>query len=92
MPQDYQLNHELFICQCDSIEHTLIATYDEQEDLEPWVSLSVHLKQYFPWYKRIWVAIKYIFGHQSNYGAFDEFIFKKEDVNKLQKIVDYLKK
>ena len=49
-----QLNHDPFICQCDSIEHSLSATYDEQEALEPWVSLSVHLKQFYPWYKRIW--------------------------------------
>lgn len=42
-------------------------------------------------WKRIKNAIKYIFGHRSIYGDFDEFIFKKEDANKLQAIVDYLK-
>ena len=36
-------------------------------------------------------SIKYIFGHRSKYGDFDEMIIKKEDVWKLEKIVEYLK-
>ena len=41
--------------------------------------------------KRVWSAIKYIFGYRSKYGHFDEFIFNKEDSDKLQKIVNHLK-
>lgn len=52
--------------------------------------MSIHLVSDSFW-KRIWNAIKYIFGHCFIYGDFDEFIFKKEDANKLQAIVDYLK-
>ena len=33
----------------------------------------------------LWIHLRSI------YGDFDEFIFKKEDANKLQAIVDYLK-
>jgi len=36
-------------------------------------------------------GIKYIFGYQSKYGAFDEFIINPKDANKLEKIVKYLK-
>lgn len=42
-------------------------------------------------FKRIWKAIKYLFGHRSIYGDFDEFIFKPKDADKLQEVVDYLK-
>lgn len=33
----------------------------------------------------------YFFGYRSCYGHFDEFIFKKSDANRLQRVVDYLK-
>lgn len=41
-------------------------------------------------FKRIFTAIKYIFGYKSKYGHFDEFIFKHQDKNKLQEICDFL--
>ena len=34
----------------------------------------------------------YIFGIKCNYGAFDEFIFNEKDADKLQSVVNYLKK
>ena len=79
---------KLFICACNSVEHQLIMSYfaDDKE-----VYCSVHLKPEANVFKRIWKAVKYIFGHRSIYGDFDEFIFKPEDANKLQQVVDYLK-
>lgn len=80
--------NELFICQCHNTEHQLIISYDKDwED----VFLSVHLIPENNIFKRIWTGIKYIFGHRSRYGHFDEFIFKKSDATRLQKVVDYLK-
>ena len=82
--------HELFICQCNNTEHQLIFSYfsdDEDKD----VFVSVHLLPEYNIWKRIKMAIKYIFGYRCRYGHFDEFIFKKEDVDKLQTVVNYLK-
>ena len=42
-------------------------------------------------WERIVYGVKYIFGHQSRYGAFDEFIFNPEDAPRLQELVDHLK-
>ena len=50
----------------------------------------VHLNKGTFW-ERLKYGIKYIFGHQSRYGAFDEFIFNPEDADKLQSLVDHLK-
>ena len=81
---------ELFICACNSVEHQLIMSYfADEEDRE--VYCSMHLKPERNIFKRIWKAIKYIFGHRSIYGDFDEFIFKQEDADRLQQIADYLK-
>lgn len=79
---------EVFICKCYNTEHQLIFSYftDEKE-----VYVSVHLIPEYKIFRRIWKAIKYIFGHRSRYGHFDEFIFKPEDADKLQSIVNFLK-
>jgi len=79
--------NKLFICQCNSTEHQLIFSYfpDDKE-----VYVSVHLIPNRFW-KRLINAIKYIFGHKSEYGDFDEFIFKSEDADKLQSVVNYLR-
>lgn len=83
------MEQEFFICQCNSTEHQLIFSYFTDDKFGD-VYVTVHLVPDTFW-KRIRNAIKYVFGHRSKYGDFDEFIFKKEDANKLQAIVDYLK-
>lgn len=79
--------NELFICQCNNTEHQLIFSYfvDYKE-----VYVSVHLRPKTLW-KRIVGGIKYIFGYKCKYGHFDEFIFKRQDADRLQKVVNFLK-
>lgn len=81
---------ELFICACNSMEHQLIMSYCIDEEYKE-VYCSVHLKPERNLFKRIGKAIKYIFGHRSIYGDFDEFIFKPEDADRLQEVVNRLK-
>lgn len=83
-------HNEVFICECNSPEHQAIFTWYDLEGLKA-VYMEVHLKPFGFW-TRLKHAIKYVFGHRSNYGDFDEFIFKPTDVDKLEKIVEYLKK
>ena len=80
--------NKLFICACNNVEHQLVMTYftDDKE-----VYCNVYLKPESNIFKRTWKAVKYIFGHRSIYGDFDEFIFKSEDADSLQQVVDYLK-
>jgi hypothetical protein len=49
----------------------------------------VNLIQHLNFFKRIKVAIKYIFGHKSIYGHFDSFLLKPEDSERL---IEHLKK
>ncbi|MBR1436345.1 MAG: hypothetical protein IJ584_14685, partial [Bacteroidales bacterium] len=55
------------------------------------VYIAVHLNKK-PFWKRLKYAIKYIFGYQCKYGAFDEIILNPDDAERLQKVVDYLRK
>ena len=64
--------------------HELISTH-------PMVTLNVHLVSR-SFFRRLMDGIKYIFGHKSRFGEFDEFLFNPEDIDKLQTVVDYLKK
>ncbi len=66
---------ELFICECNSIKHQIVMPYFEDETE---VYCSVHLIPERNVFKRIINTVKYVFGHRSVYGDFDEFIFNPE--------------
>ena len=91
---------ELLICQCGDPSHQMIISYDEGGDenekivkeLEM-VYVSIHLTPEPNFFKRLWYGIKYIFSRQrSVYGDFDEVILRPEDADKLQNVVNHLKK
>ena len=81
----------LLICSCHSTEHQMIFLFDEWDDTDGAVYIHTHLNKGGFWY-RLKYAVKYIFGHQSRYGAFDEFIIKPEDANEFEKVIKYLKR
>lgn len=84
------IERELFICLCENNEHQLIFSYFPDDDCGGEVYATIHLTPERNIFKRIWKAIKYIFGYRSQYGHFDEFIFNPEDAYKLEKILKYL--
>lgn len=81
-----------FVCACESVEHELIFSYfgDEKGDEIFEVFCEVHLAPLNFW-RRLWHGIKYIFGYRSMHGDFEEFIFHRDDADKLQRVVDALK-
>jgi hypothetical protein len=80
-----------FDCICGSPEHTLsLSLWDWGTDSPPDLCAHVYLHQYHNVFKRIWMALKYIFGCRVRYGFFDEMIFRNEDIPKLVDIaLDY---
>jgi hypothetical protein len=82
-----ELKRDTLICQCHSLEHQYSFYYSNEDGLycEP------HLSTYLPFYKRLIVGIKYIFGYKSKFGAWDEFLFKLEDLNKLEQFIKIAK-
>jgi hypothetical protein len=70
----------------------MIVLYDEDEidgRIFPTAYIHAHLVKR-PLWERIKYGIKYIFGYQSKYGAFDEFIINPDDAERIRKIADYL--
>ena len=81
-------NEILLLCDCSSAEHQLIVSWDNDDNE---VYVRVHLANWYGFWRRLWHAVKYVFGYKCRYGAFDEIILRKEDSENLQKVVDHLK-
>ncbi len=79
------MNTEFFECACHSDEHTLKFSYDP-EDNELYT--SVYLNQYRNIFRRVWVAIKYVFGYRCKYGHWDCFIMQPKDAGRLRAFLD----
>lgn len=82
---------EFLLCDCKSTEHQILIHYDDDPEWDN-VYMHVHLNPDCGFWKRLIHAIKYLFGHRSRYGDFDEFIFDPDDAYKIQKIATHLKK
>jgi len=57
---------EYFECTCGAPDHTLRFILDLEEDQDipvPTLYTEVMLSHYQPWYNRIWIGIKYMFGY-----------------------------
>lgn len=80
--------NELLICACNSLEHQIILHYDEH-DKE--VCCYIHLSEGTFW-DRLKKGMAYIFGYKCKYGHWDEFIFRKEHIPHLEKMVELLKR
>jgi hypothetical protein len=77
------MKREFLVCQCFSPEHTLQFMYDEDDKT---LYSEIHLSQYRSFFKRVLVAIKYIFGYKCQYGHWDTFHMQPEDLSKIIKI------
>lgn len=86
MSNSRYLKTEFFECQCSSDEHTLKFTVDEEDGT---IYTNTFINDWYPWYYKIWLAIKYVFGYKSKYGHFDSFQMREEDQIRM---LDLLKK
>lgn len=71
------MKQKLFVCDCNSVEHQIVITYFSDEEYGE-IYCSIHLQPEPNFLKRIRNAVKYIFGHRSIYGDFDEFILNRK--------------
>jgi|688.fasta_scaffold418323_3 hypothetical protein len=80
-----KINREILVCECESLEHQFAIWYDDEDNT---LYIEPHLKRK-SLRDRILYAIDYIFGRQSNYGAFDEIIINPKDA---ETMIEYLEK
>jgi hypothetical protein len=78
---------DFFECACHSPDHLLIFHFDPEEgDLY----IDVHLGAK-PWRRRFWIALRYLFGHRSNYGCFNCWQLESEDADRMISILQQKK-
>lgn len=81
----------VLFCACYASEHQIIIHKDNIfENGYKEVILEPHLVTHNNIFKRIWVAIKYIFGYKSRYGAWDSIIVTKDNYNVLKDVIEFL--
>lgn len=80
-------NKELLVCECGHLEHQLVFSLEQDGT----VNSMIHLTRLSFW-KRLKYGLRYIFGKQSGYGAFEEVIFTRDHLPKLKLIVKHLEK
>jgi len=69
-------------CSCNLPEHELRISeivWSDQTDY----TIQVHLSTWHGFFGRLKNAIKYLFGHRSMYGDFDEIIITQQDITDL---------
>jgi len=69
-------------CKCSSFSHTIRVADIDYEPLKPAVVIEVKLNHEIPWYKRILVAIRYVFRLESN--EYSETILEREQMQELR--------
>ena len=80
-------------CDCGDPHHQMILYWDDETPDKGnvrGVHAEIHLTKFSFW-ERLKVAIKYIFGKQSIYGAFDEIIIPVSKWREFQEMVDFMK-
>lgn len=82
-------NHIAISCDCHSPDHVFLFHHDAWEGEEPVVYLYVQLNPWFPWWKRAWLAVKYLFNRTApNYGHWDCTMVSGANVLKLRDFCD----
>ena len=81
------MKNEILICDCSSMEHQIVISYDDEDKLA-YCHIYLHKRGFFT---RIKIALKYIFGYKCKYGHWDEFIFCKDDADKIKELSKLLK-
>lgn len=83
---------EFFKCSCESSEHTIMFELDQFDPEDVELSIFVFLNQYRGFFRRLLIAIKYLFGYKCRYGHWDSVILKSEDTDRLIKLLQKYKK
>lgn len=64
-------------CACHHPEHVLHFLYDGE------LYIEIHLNPNYGFFRRLWIAIKYIFGYKCRDGCFETWMMDGEDADKL---------
>lgn len=77
------MNRKFFECACGDCSHNLAISLDTDDDLE-YTYVHVHLCQSNNFFKRLWLALKYVLNCESEmWGHYTEIILNKQTTKDL---------
>lgn len=79
---------DTLICECASVEHQIVFRY-LNDDNELYAEIFLHNHDNF--FKRLWTAIRYVFGYKCKYGEWDSIIISENNKHQFQKALDKIK-
>jgi len=85
----YRIESYYFDCTCSTPEHTF-RFIRCPEDGTVW--MEVHLSRWRSVFKRIWVAIKYVFGYRCRFGNWDTCELHPADAEKMIALMEMILK
>lgn len=82
-------------CQCDSGDHVIRFVYspaDDKTNFPPDLYMEVQMCQPNGFFRRLWLAVKYLFKKECEYGHWDCTLIAVDEVIKLQKLLEQFEK
>ena len=76
-----------FECDCGHAEHTIRFIVNKDESY-PELYTEMMMNSYHGFFRRILIAVKYIFGINCKYGHFDTWLLNRNDANRLREVLD----
>lgn len=81
---------EIILCACHSFEHQAIFYIEQDTPKITELYVYFHLQKRNKFLTRLKYGIKYIFGYNSCFGAWDEFIFDDKNLHQLKEYLNKL--
>lgn len=81
------MEHEILVCACGTIDHSIIVTYDKEDKL---VYVNTRIKPDDSFLERVKRGFKYIFNINRYNSDYAEILLDERHIEKLQKIIDLL--
>lgn len=78
-----EIETHLVLCDCGSADHQVIFRYDSVYD-ETWMTITFHLGTWRNFLERLWRGTRYIFGHKSRFGDWDEVLLNPAGATELR--------
>jgi len=82
------ITRQLIECKCSDVGHLVVLERTEWEGEEPNLYLYLQLNHYLPFYKRVWNAIKYIFGTIDHQCHWSGTLITDESAKNLQTLLE----
>lgn len=78
----------LFRCDCGTAEHDIVLRRDVDRLERPELTLYIQMATWQPWPRRLWSAIRYVFGFNPTWGHWDSTVISASTATNIKGVLD----